>query len=192
MSVGRRGPLSFLDTEWRTALWKRWVATHLVNDGNGSGPIPHDPPSPVASVSNGTMPAAVPAPAVSPTADGPVTSNDVLEAAQAVPRRAPPAEDRRNERRADVRARFDALSERLQGLEDAIDVIARRLSHRSRRESRSDRRTTELVEGIAETVEAHALTLESLGTTLERIERRLERIERPSPREERESRAAKA
>ncbi|HEY3668552.1 MAG TPA: hypothetical protein VGL19_21280, partial [Polyangiaceae bacterium] len=30
MSVERRGPLSFLDTEWRTALWKRWVSAYLV------------------------------------------------------------------------------------------------------------------------------------------------------------------
>ena len=69
----------------------------------------------------------------------------------------------------DVRARSDALSERLQGLEDAIDVIARRLSHRSRRERRTDRRTAELVESIAESVEAHAIALDSLGTAIERI-----------------------
>jgi hypothetical protein len=188
MSVGRRGPLSFLDTEWRTALWKRWVATHLVNGASDGAPVPIETPIGVAPLPTSNAPEPAPAPAH----DGPVTSNDVLEAAQAVARRATPPVDGRNERRADVRARFDALSERLQGLEDAIDVIARRLSHRSRREGRSDRRTAELVEGIAETVEAHALTLESLGTTLERIERRLERIERPSPREERESRAAKA
>ncbi len=120
---------------------------------------------------------------------------DVLRAAQAAPPRAAVVDDRRNERRADVRARFDALSERLQGLEDALDVIARRLSHRSRRERRTDRRTAELVESIAESVDAQAIALENLGSTLERIERRLDRIERPSPREEserRESRAPKA
>ena len=95
---------------------------------------------------------------------------------------------RRNERRADVRARFDALSERLQGLEDAIDVIARRMSHRSRRERRTDRRTAELVETIAESVEAHAIALDSLGTAIERIERRLERADG----ERRDSRVPKA
>ena len=100
-----------------------------------------------------------------------------------------------SERRADLRARFDALTERLQGLEDALDVIARRLSHRSRRERRTDRRTAELVESIAESVDAQAIALENLGSTLERIERRLDRLERPSAREEserRESRAPKA
>ena len=122
---------------------------------------------------------------------------DVLRAAQVAPAR-PAVDERRNERRADVRARFDALTERLQGLEDALDVIARRLSHRSRRERRTDRRTAELVETIAESVEAHAAALDTLSSTLERIERRIERIERierPSPREEterRESRAPKA
>jgi Domain of unknown function (DUF4388) len=188
MSVGRRGPLSFLDTEWRTALWKRWVATHLVNEGNGGAGAPVTTPIGVAPMPNGGVPEPIPEPAH----EGPVTSNDVLEAAQAVSRRRAPAEDRRHERRADVRARFDALSERLQGLEDAIDVIARRLSHRSRREGRTDRRTAELVESIAENVEAHAIALENLGATLERIERRLERIERPGAREERDSRVPKA
>ncbi|MET0793894.1 MAG: DUF4388 domain-containing protein [Polyangiaceae bacterium] len=188
MSVGRRGPLSFLDTEWRTALWKRWVATHLVNDGSAAVDTPSTNPTGAVSTPLGSAPE----PAAATAHDSPVTSNDVLEAAQAVPRRAPPLEDRRNERRADVRARFDALSERLQGLEDAVDVIARRLSHRSRRERRTDRRTAELVESIAENVEAHALALENLGATLERIERRFERIERPGIREERESRAPKA
>ncbi len=193
MSVGRRGPLSFLDTEWRTALWKRWVATHLVPEGNASADLPSTTPMGVVPTPNGNP--AESARAATTTHEGPVTSHDVLEAAQAVPRRDPPpapAEDRRNERRADVRARFDALSERLQGLEDAIDVIARRLSHRSRRERRTDRRTAELVETIAESVEAHAIALDNFATTLERIERRLERIERPGLREERESRAPKA
>src|SRR6185369_3069683 len=125
--------------------------------------------------------------------EGRKTSADVLRAAQAV--NAARASSVGNERRADLRARFDALSERLQGLEDALDVIARRLSHRSRRERRTDRRTAELVESIAENVDAQAIALDNLGSTLERIERRLDRIERPSPREEserRESRAPKA
>jgi hypothetical protein len=111
-------------------------------------------------------------------------------AASAVKRTALPGDDtRRNERRADVRARFDALSERLQGLEDAIDVIARRLSHRSRRERRTDRRTAELVESIAESVEAQAIALDNLSTAVERLERRLERAGRDDDR--RDSRAPK-
>jgi hypothetical protein len=121
----------------------------------------------------------------------------VLRAAQAAPPARPTSaiDERRNERRADVRARFDALTDRLQSLEDALDVVARRLSHRSRRERRTDRRTAELVETIAESVDAQSVALENLGSTLERIERRLDRLERPSAREDnerRESRTAKA
>ena len=122
-------------------------------------------------------------------AEAPAASAPLTDTLPPAPRRTPPADDtRRNERRADVRARFDALSERLQGLEDAIDVIARRLSHRSRRERRTDRRTAELVESIAESVEAHAAALDSLGTALERIERRLERNAQREEGERRESR----
>jgi Domain of unknown function (DUF4388) len=194
MSVGRRGPLSFLDTEWRTALWKRWVSAHLVPGANGPVPQAHTPPptlvaeeapaqqnvaldeTPPVNVANGA-----------PTASAPVDP----------PKRAPLAHDeiRRSERRADVRARFDALSERLQGLEDAIDVIARRLSHRTRRERRSDRRTAELVESISEMVEAQASAIDGLGSAIERIERRLDRHERPTAREDgerRDSRTPKA
>ena len=182
-----------MDTEWRTALWKRWVATHLVPQANVDGAAVDTPsvaaPIEVIATSNGN-PTETPRAAAQ---DAPVTSNDVLEAAQAVARRAPPpSEDRRNERRADVRARFDALSERLQGLEDAIDVIARRLSHRARRERRGERRTAELVETMAENMETHAVALDNITAALERIERRLERLERPAPREERESRIPKA
>src|SRR6478609_549416 len=201
MSPGRRGPLSFLDTEWRAALWRRWLATQLTEAATRVAP---------ESAAQSAVPAAstpVPAPvAEDPEApiveaseplDVPKTSADVLRAAQAVhaAHATSVVDGRRNERRADLRARFDALSERLQGLEDALDVIARRLSHRSRRERRTDRRTAELVESIAENVDAQAIALDNLGSTLERIERRLDRIERPSPREEserRESRAPKA
>jgi len=203
MSPGRRGPLSFLDTEWRTALWRRWIATHLTEGGARVAAEPavtSSAPAVTSSAPAVTGSAASPMPPASDAheaQDQPETSVDVLRAAQAAPPRAA-VHEQRNERRADVRARFDALSERLQGLEDALDVIARRLSHRSRRERRTDRRTAELVESIAESVDAQAIALDNLGSSLERIERRLERIERPNTSnvkeevERRESRAPKA
>ena len=181
MSVGRRGPLSFLDTEWRTALWKRWVVTHLVEDAKETGSAVPAPSAP----SGNSAAASVASPAAS---EFKASADVLLEAAQPTPKRTPVADDRRSDRRGDVRARFDALSERLQGLEDAIDVIARRLSHRSRRERRTDRRTAELVESIAESVEAHANALDSLGIAIERIERRLDKMDRPAAREENERR----
>jgi len=200
MSPGRRGPLSFLDTEWRAALWRRWIASHLTEAATHVAPEPSHAASSVTTAPAAIPVAAAPSPPpvndARPSLEPPETSVDVLRAAQAAPPRAASVgEDRRNERRADVRARFDALSERLQGLEDAIDVIARRLSHRSRRERRTDRRTAELVESIAESVEAHAVALDNLASTLERIERRLDRAERPSVRDEperRDSRVPKA
>lgn len=204
MSPGRRGPLSFLDTEWRAALWRRWLATQLTEAATRVAPEPTVVAiEPAVQSSIPTPSAPVPTPLAearetpsleaSQPVDARKTSADVLRAAQAV--NVARAASGGSERRADLRARFDALSERLQGLEDALDVIARRLSHRSRRERRTDRRTAELVESIAESVEAQANALETLGSTLERIERRLDRLERFGPREEgdrRESRAPKA
>jgi hypothetical protein len=189
MSVGRRGPLSFLDTEWRTALWKRWVSSHLVPEAGATlaqtpssqGPQTADEPR-----TKSVMSAA--APHAESNAIGASERNEVI------PKRAAPAYDeaRRSERRADVRARFDALSERLQGLEDAIDVIARRLAHRTRRERRTDRRTAELVENISEMVEAQASAIDSLGSAIERIERRLDRSAGREDGERRDSRTPKA
>lgn len=184
---GRRGPLSFLDTEWRTALWRRWVTTRLIAQVESPQPAPcaatdaQDPP-PLA-----TPNFSIPSPAEAPRASAEdasnraremITSEDVLKAARAVPNRASAAASDRNERRSDVRARFEALSARLQALEDAIDVIARRLSQQAQRERRTDRRTAELVERIAETVEAEAVALEKVSAVLERLERRVERMER--------------
>jgi Domain of unknown function (DUF4388) len=198
MSVGRRGPLSFLDTEWRTALWRRWVSAHLVPETNAA---PEQAPSAPAPEAAPVMQSATPLDVAASTSANTNTNGPApaaTERAEPVGRRAPLSheEARRSERRADVRARFDALSERLQGLEDAIDVIARRISQRTRRERRTDRRTAELVESIAETVEAQATAIESLASALERIERRLDRNERATnAREEgerRDSRTPKA
>jgi hypothetical protein len=182
-----------LDTEWRAALWRRWVTAHLMPEANGA---PVEPPTVVAETTT-AVPAAVDVATAART-----SASTAPEPSATVPAAEPPnvakrlpstAEDpRRNERSADVRARFDALSERLQGLEDAIDVIARRLSHRSRRERRTDRRTAELVESIAESVEAHANALDSLGSAIERIERRLERLVVREDTERRETRVPKA
>jgi len=197
-----------LDTEWRAALWRRWLATQLSEAATRVAPeTAVASPIPTA---NAPVPSVVAVAPMNDTHDTPIadardvldapkTSADVLRAAQSAPvaRSTSQTDEQRSGRRADLRARFDALSERLQGLEDALDVVARRLSHRSRRERRTDRRTAELVESIAETVDAQGILLENLGSTLERIERRLDRLERPSSsaREEserRESRAPKA
>jgi len=197
MSAGRRGPLSFLDTEWRTALWKRWVATRLmpeasppVDHATANPPAAAQPPKPASSApeSGANLDGdAAPSETTGRTSTTTMPRPEPLKRAHSEGRNGDDA--RRSERRADVRARFDAITDRLQGLEDAIDVIARRLSHRTRRERRTDRRTAELVESIAETVDAQAAAIDSLASTLERIERRLERTRED---ERRDSRLPKA
>ncbi len=189
MSVGRRGPLSFLDTEWRTALWKRWVSSHLVPEA-GAPPVQTSMTPGPFTTDEAQGKSATSAAGTLAEGNTPVAS----ERAEVTPKRASAAHDeaRRSERRADVRARFDALSERLQGLEDAIDVIARRLAHRTRRERRTDRRTAELVENISELVEAQASAIDGLGSAIERIERRLDRNAGREDGERRDSRAPKA
>jgi len=192
MTVGRRGPLSFLDTEWRTAVWRRWVTAHLLPEANGIAArqpvVPNTPSVDTGSAQDSAKTA------TSSASEGVSDAPANVDSARSVPPPAPLDAVRRGDRRSDVRARFDALSERLLGIEDALDVIARRLSHRTRRDHRSDRRTAELVESVAEGVEAQARLLDGFGALLERIERRLEKLERSGKDESErgDSRAPKA
>src|SRR6478735_6269748 len=113
MSPGRRGPLSFLYTEWRAALWRRWLASHLA-EATRMAPEP----AVTSSAPSSSVPIAPPAndsqEAVAHDTREPLevpkTSADVLRAAQAVPdaraaqavpdaRPASAADERRNERR---------------------------------------------------------------------------------------------
>ena len=180
------------------ALWRRWVATHLMGEGAVVAPAPASVPVPAPEVPVAESAARGDAqlrranPVTEPAARPLDVEPSPVRRGAAVPESTRPSE-----RRSEVRARFDALTDRLRRLEDAIDVMGRRLSHRSRRERSTDRRTGELALNIAESVEAQTGTLDRLSSALERIERRLERIERAAStnREEgerRESRAPKA
>lgn len=77
-----------------------------------------------------------------------------------------------------MRARFDALFDRLLSLEDTIDALSKRFALRAVHERRHDQRVQERLDSAAENLERQTLTLESVGATLERIEQRLERLER--------------
>lgn len=174
--------LNLLDAEWRRKVWKRWLLSQLAGfEPVEPTPPPKSaaPPAPVAVPSPAPAPAASPAPAVNTSAavaEAPsATLNGVGSGATIVP--PPPGRD--NEpRRAEVRARFDALFDRLLSLEDTIDALGKRFALRAVHERRHDQRVQERLDSAAENLERQTLTLESVVATLERIEQRLERLER--------------
>jgi hypothetical protein len=101
-------------------------------------------------------------------------------------------------KRAELRARFDALFDRLLAVEDTLDALGKRFALRAVHDRRHDQRVLERLETATEALERQALALESVTSTIERVEQRIERIERwlrsdGSPREAemmRESRTA--
>jgi hypothetical protein len=119
----------------------------------------------------------------------------VSERAAPAPSQAPPREV--EPRRSEVRARFDALFDRLLSVEDTLDAIGKRFALRAVHERRQDQRVLERLESSSESLERQTLALEAVSATLERIEQRVERLERwlrtdgaaRDPVEVRESRA---
>ena len=115
---------------------------------------------------NPSAPPAVPDIRPPPTAPDPS-----VERASVAPREA-------DTRRSEVRARFDALFDRLLSLEDSLDALAKRFTLKAQHERRLSQRFAERVESATDSLERQTLSLESITASLERVESRLDRIER--------------
>ena len=126
-------------------------------------PVPPHPPEAPAPLDVAPRPAAAATASVQPPPPVPTSAN--ANAGVEV-------------RRLDVRARFDALFDRLLAVEDTLDAFGKRFQLRAAHDRRQDQRLLERLETTAEVVERQALTLEALVSTLERIEQRVERVER--------------
>ncbi|MGC4094968.1 MAG: DUF4388 domain-containing protein [Polyangiaceae bacterium] len=172
--------MNILDAEWRRKVWKRWLQSQLA----GFGPVEPYPAPSAAPVAAPPTEASAPPATVAPP-----------PATVAPP---PPAVRESEVRRGEVRARFDALFDRMLSLEDTLDSLAKRFALRAVHERRHDQRVQERLDSTAESFERQTLALESMAAALERIEQRVERIERrqrddgssPELGEPRESRLA--
>jgi hypothetical protein len=98
----------------------------------------------------------------------------------AAPRATLPAQAERELelRPAEVRARFDALFDRMLALEDTLDALGKRFALRGVHDRRAEQRTLDRIDALAEAIERRNLELEAQATVLTRIEQRLDRIER--------------
>ena len=123
------------------------------------------------------MPASVPAPAA---AEAPAQAP--VEATSSEP---PSSASAREVRRLELRARFDALSDRLMAVEDGLDTLLRRSAQRDKLERRSDQQSVEMIDNVAVTGERQATVLEGLLSTVSRLEHSVARLESGLSRVER-------
>jgi hypothetical protein len=88
-------------------------------------------------------------------------------------------------RRSELRARFEALEDRLLAVEDGIDTLLRRSAHRDKLERRSDQQSVEMIDTVAQAGERQATVLEGLLSSVSRLEQALIRLEHGLARIER-------
>ena len=136
------------------------------------------------------MPAPVttpqPARAAAETAPTSTQANGALESSCSAAQSEPPDSSRaRDARRTELKARFDALSDRLMSVEDGLDTLLRRSAQRDKLERRSDQQSVEMIDNVAVAGERQAAVLEGLLSTVSRLEHGMSRLEHGLSRVER-------
>ena len=185
MSNARRAARHLLNNDWGRAVWKHWLSNIFEP--------PVEPPKPPISVAPSVSP-------VAPTAVAPVVtpkeivntapSNDValtqLGSSCTGPKSEPPdSSAARDVRRNELRARFDALSDRLLAVEDGLETLLRRSAQRDKQKLRSDQQSVEMIDNVAVAGERQASVLEGLLNTVTRLEHGMARLEHGLSRVER-------
>src|SRR5260221_5001197 len=177
MGNSRKAALHLLNSDCSRVVWKHWLA-------NIFHP-PVEPPMP------SSMPEPAPAPAPAPlnqeaaaaTAKEPAQSKP--SSARTEPSEPPDSTGAREVRRLELRARFDALSDRLMAVEDGLDTLLRRSSQRDKLDRRSDQQSAEMIDNVAVAGERQASVLEGLLNTVSRLEHSISRLEHGLSRVER-------
>jgi hypothetical protein len=90
---------------------------------------------------------------------------------------APDSVGPRELRRKEVRARFDALSDRLTAVEEGVETLLRRTSERDKAKRRADQQNVEAIDNVASAGERQATALEALLGTVSRLEHAVARLE---------------
>lgn len=170
MSQARRAALHLLNNDWSRAVWKHWLSNIFLP--------PVEPPQPAPSS----------APAVEQSVNT-APANDLAQARLSSTCSERPSDtpdsSGRDARRNELRARFDALSERMGAVEDGLETLLRRSSQREKSERRSDQLNSEAIDQMALAAERQAAVLEGMLGTVSRLEHALSRLEHGLSRVER-------
>lgn len=173
MSNARKAARHLLNNDWSRATWKHWLANIFEP--------PVEPTKPA-----GVPPAVAAAAERVNTAPSPEVTRQTLDSSCAQPKSEPPDSARaRDVRRRELSARFDALSERLLGVEDGLETLLRRSAQRDKLERRSDQQSVEMIDNVAVASERQAAVLEGLLGTVARLEHGMARLEHSLNRVER-------
>jgi hypothetical protein len=108
-----------------------------------------------------------------------------LDSTCSAPASEPPDSVPRDGRRSELRARFEALSDRLAGVEDGLETLLRRSAQREKAERRSEQQSVEAIDQVAAAAERQASLLEGMLGTVARLEHALARLEHGLSRVER-------
>ncbi len=189
MSNARRAALHLLNNEWSRGVWKHWLSNLFLPPVQPPLPQSVTPPPAVSVAAPVTTDAA-------PTQEPRLASELSREranvgsavAASTSDRAAPsepPDSQGRDVRRSELRARFEALSDRLMAVEDGVDTLLRRAAQRDKVERRAGQHHVEAIDHVTEAAERQASVLEGLLTTVSRLEHAISRVEAGLSRVER-------
>lgn len=171
MSNARKAARHLLNNDWSRATWKHWLANIFEP--------PVEPTKPAA------VSVAAPAP-VERANTAPEITRGKLDSSCAEIKSEPPDSSRvRDVRRLDLKARFDALSDRLLALEDGLETLRSRGAQRDKLERRSNQQSVEMIDNVAVAAERQAAVLEGLLSTVARLEHGMARLEHGLTRMER-------
>jgi hypothetical protein len=180
MSNARKAARHLLNNDWGRAVWKHWLSNIFEP--------PVEPPKPQSSVAPVAAPAVAPAATPKEVANT-APANDVARAlgnSCTAPQSEPPdSASARDVRRSELRARFDALSDRLLAVEDGLETLLRRSAQRDKLDRRSDQQSVEMIDNVAVAGERQASVLEGLLSTVTRLEHGMARLEHGLSRVER-------
>ncbi|HEX2872586.1 MAG TPA: DUF4388 domain-containing protein [Polyangiaceae bacterium] len=178
MGTARNAARQLLNNEWSRGVWKHWLS-HVFEP-----PVEPTKPAGTSSVAPSAAPPAAP-PEVVNTAPSDVVQSK-LDNSCSDPKSEPPdSASARDVRRSELRARFDALSDRLSSVEDGLETLLRRSALRDRAERRSDQQSVEMIDNVAVASERQATVLEGLLSTVARLEHGMARLEHGLSRVER-------
>lgn len=161
--------MHLLNNDWSRAVWKHWLSNIFLPPVDPPMPAPSTPPAPEA-VNRAPS---------SEVAEAKLSSR-CRERASEIPESAG-----RDVRRTELRARFDALSDRMAAVEDGLETLLRRSAKRETSERRSEQLTAETIDQVAVAAERQAAALESMLGTVSRLEHALSRLEHGLSRVER-------
>jgi hypothetical protein len=171
MGNARKAALHLLNNDWSRGVWKHWLSNIF------EPPVaPTMPAPPSTSEPRAAAPSSVP---VSSIPQG------KLESCSPLSSEPPEPTSVRDVRRVELRARFDALSDRLMAVEDGLDTLLRRSAQRDKSERRTEQQNVEVIDNVAVAGERQASVLEGLLSTVSRLEHAISRLETGLSRVER-------